>query len=223
MNTPGWWLSAKNGKLIKVDEHGSYVLGHPGVFGITQEELDKVLGDNVYNAYDTGKGSIRGKLIVLAARKGWVRVRTNSIQWSLQLYGTAKSGTQMFVKKLGDWPGPNSPFQISDFATGLQDTFPYSKVPTALKDGTLVDAGSSKQAVGRDAAAETGEKEDKKRADGIPANLSDEMKRRVMRGRIGQKAGIPMPDVEESQKSQAKPVVETLWDKMRRQITSLSA
>jgi hypothetical protein len=213
---PGYWLDSKTGRVISVTEHGSQVLGNPKLFGMRPEDVDAIVGDGLYNPYETGKASARGKLILAACRNGWVRVRSNGQEWSLQLSGKARSGVMKFLRKFAGDLGEYSPIQVSDFATGFQQVFTPDTLRAAVANGTLVDAGG--QAVGRDAAAEVGDKAAKGRADAIPSHLPDETQRATLRARIGQAAGIPSRGVEE----QAKPktLADRLVERVERKVVS---
>jgi hypothetical protein len=205
---PGYWLDSKTGKVVSVTEHGSKVMGDPKLFGMTPEDVDGIVGDGLYNPYDGGRASARGKLILAACRNGWVRVRSNGQDWSLQLHGKARSGVTKFLRKFGGDLGQYSNVQVSDFATGFQEVFTPDGLRQAIASGVLVDTGGA--AVGKDAAAEVGDKAAKSKADAVPVNLPDEVQRATLRGRIGQQAGIPNRDVEESRKTMAQRILERI-------------
>jgi hypothetical protein len=185
----GYWVNGDTGAGHPVADHALDVLHQPAIYGLTPHDVHKVTGGKTtINPYETDKDSPRGKLIMAAGQKGWVRVRAFKGAYTLQMHGGASSRAKRAIPfLLKNGMHRNADITISDLATGFHQKYEGANaVHRAIAKGEIPDTISTR-GVGREARAMG----DKSAADGVPADLPDQQQRQILRQRLLQRAGMP--------------------------------
>lgn len=183
----GWWVNGETGKGRHVAEHWMEIRSNPESYGVSQEEMQKILKDagGAFNPGDTSPDGARGMLLKAAMKNGWVRVRGYQGKYSIQTYGRLASRLPKVLKFLkGAGVHPNSEIFISDLASDYNRKFMdgMSDVHKALKQGNIPDSGEPKVSV-KDVIK-----------GGISSDLPEKAQRGMLRQQIGQRTHLPDPD-----------------------------
>lgn len=184
----GFWVNGETGAGHSVSDHALDVMHQPAIYGLTPHDVHKITGGKTtINPGDTDPDSARGKLIIAASQKGWVRVRAYRGQYTVQTHGRAASRLKRvipFLQKNG--LGQYSGIRVSDLSTGFEQTYEgAAAVHRAIKRDEIPDALST-----RGSGAEARAMGDKDAKLGIPSDLPDNQQRQILRQHLLAKAGI---------------------------------
>ena len=134
-SSPGFWVPLK-GRAVPTREHGMSIIEKPKRFGFTEDEVNKILGGKAYNPQDTDKDSGRGRLLVEAMRRGWIRIRSGGgANISVQFYGNPQRAIKKAHRYLEEEAGPFSNITISDLGSGFNTTILFKDLEDAIRDG----------------------------------------------------------------------------------------
>jgi hypothetical protein len=185
----GFWVNGNTGAGHPVADHALDVLHQPAIYGLTPHDVHGITGGKTtINPGDADADSPRGKLIIAAGQKGWVRVRAFRGAYTLQMHGGAASRVKRVIPfLLKNGMHRNADITVSDLATGFHQKYDGAhEVHRAVAKGEIPDSLSTR-GVGREARAMG----DKAAVDGIPGDLPDHQQRQILRQRLLQRAGVP--------------------------------
>jgi len=186
----GFWIHGKTGVSHRVYDHAVDLASTPAKFGMTPHEVHAITGGEHFNQYDASANATRGKLIHAATLKGWVRVRKNRNQISVQLHGHAADKLKTVAASLAKTHSDGGSVFVSDFATGFEKHYRdgFHEIHKAIESGEIPNHAGTKQGIGADAQAELGKHS---AVLGIPAGLPDHEVRALIRQGLHRRAGIP--------------------------------
>jgi hypothetical protein len=147
----GFWIHGDTGRGHRITDHALEVIADPGRYGLAPAAIHAITGGHPINQFEESADSPRGRIILAAARIGWVRVRGHRGDYTVQLHGRAATRlprVMRFLRRAG--LGRYITLRVHDFATGWQRTFLEGEpdVARALAAGEIPDAVEPAPAAG---------------------------------------------------------------------------
>lgn len=102
----GWWISALDGTVVSVHEHAHEVKTDPERFGLRPADVEGFL---------PGVPADRERLVRMAMRKGWIRVRSNRARVVAEFdWSPLDDVLAYLVPWLGEMFGPLTRVELHD-------------------------------------------------------------------------------------------------------------
>lgn len=176
----GFWWHPISGKKISVHDHAEAVKEDPKRFGLTKQQVDDALEGQALDVRNTELDSPRGRLIHLACKHGWVRVRNHGQAIAFQFAGGARRVVAGILKKWAEDFGYGTEILLSDFATGQGRRYSPQELRQAFKDDAFSDYAGEKKAPSV-VLKGTGPA---RRREGIPRDMPDHVAQQRLRDRL---------------------------------------
>lgn len=153
---------------------------------MTKQQVADALDGRLLDFQDTELDSPRGRLIALACRNGWVRVRRNGPSFAFQFAGGAQRVVKAIIKKFLPEMGSGNRILLSDFASGQGREYSPQELTQMAQEDAFSDQGSESPVPEK---VRTDAKKPVVRKDGIPAGMPDHVARQRLRNRLMSKIG----------------------------------